>query len=1237
MPKSALWKLTAPCLLIIAAAWATFSFAVGDIADVVLGQANFTYNLADFPSARKLNSPQGVAIDASGNLYVADVENSRVLGWNSAMAFANGSPANLVIGQPDFYSTSCNSSGISASSLCNPVGVAVDGSGNLYVADTDNNRVLEYNTPFGGSFPSAGGSANLVFGQADSFASNTANNGGVSANSLNSPRGVAVDAYGHLYVADTLNNRVLEYADADATAHLVFGQGGSFTSHTENSGGVSANSLNYPNAVALDPSGDLYVADTANSRVLEYDTPLINGTTASLVFGQGGSFTSYTTNYNGVSASSLDFPFGVAVDSSGNVYIADENNNRVLEYNTPLTNGTTASLVFGQGGSFGSTGCNDDTTNGSSTASDLCSPYGVALDATGNLYVADAGNNRVLEYNPPFTSGTTATLVLGQPGFQYSLANFPDQYSLYLPSAVVIDTSATPNHLYVADEINSRVLGWNDVTTFTNGSPADLVIGQPDFYSIASNDGTDPSDLNGVGADSLSYPFGVAVDSSGNLYVADDGNSRVLEYNTPFGGSFPSAGGSANRVFGQGGSPTSTGCNSDTSGGNPTADDLCYPYGVAVDAGGHLYISDYINSRVLEYNTPLTSSTANLVFGQGGSPTSAGCNSDTSDGNPTASDLCKPYGVAVDAGGDLYIADYSNNRVLEYNAPLTNGAAANMVLGQSDFFSGDCNAVSGSSLCSPSGIVADSSSNLWVSDSGNNRVLEYNAGFTTGATANRVFGQDGSFTSSECNFGAASVSAGSLCIPNGVALDSAGNLYVADTNNNRVLDYKRPLSPSSPTATPTAAPTTSMSVTASLSFGNVTIGAAVTKTLTVHNTGTTTPLVISAATSSDSEYALSGTGTCGSIPVTVAPKLSCTLAVAFMPNGIGAHSATLTLRDDATGSPQSVTLSGSGVTTMTVSPTSYAFGTEKDGSLKTKLITVHNDQSISVSLSEGMSGANAGDFQVTGGTCTSTLNAKTSCTLIVTYAPTVTGTESATLTVTDSPDPLGPYTVSFTAAETIPDSISTKKLNFGNVVQTASKTLTITVTNLATEAPITLATPAFGGTNPGDFSISRSSATTCTGSLAAGSSCTYGVTFTPSSEAAESGTLSIGVAQDPNGGPPAVNLSGTGLIPIKVSPTSLSYGTVKQGKKPAKTVTVTNNGGAAVSLTEGITTNTGNPDFSVTGGSCGESLAGGGTSCTYTVTYAPSTTGSESATLGVSAGGDAASPHNVNLSGTGGS
>ena len=1247
MPKSALWKLTAPCLLIIAAALATAS-VTGDNASIVLGQGNFTYNTANPPDAHKLSSPQGVAVDASGHLYIADTANSRVLGWRDETAFTNGSSADLVIGQPDFYSFTSNNGGVSASSLSDPSGVAVDGSGNLYVADKQNNRVLEYNTPFGGSFPSAGGSASLVFGQADSFASNTANNGGLSANSLNYPTGVAVDANGHLYVADWINHRVLEYTAplADTTANLVFGQGGSFTSNSANNGGLSANSLNYPVGVAVDSSGDLYVADSQNDRVLEYNTPVISGATAAnAVFGQGGSFTS--SGCGAATENSLCLPYGVAVDGSGDLYVADEDNNRVLEYNAPLANGASANLVFGQGGSSTSRACNYDTGVLVPSAIDLCGPFGIAVDPTGNLLVADTDNHRVLEYDTPLAPNTTADAVLGQPDFSHKQSNFVDLYSLSSPYAVAIDASATPNHLYVADYSNSRVLAWNDVATFTNGTAADLVIGQPDPYSILCNDGTAFGDVSGLGADSLCYPYGVAVDSSGNLYVADGGNNRVLEYITPFAGSFPSAGGSASLVFGQGGSFISGLCDYDTTDGSSTANDLCYPYGVAVDTAGDLYVADDGNSRVLEYRAPLTNgAAANLVIGQGGNFASDSCDYDTGGGTSTAIDLCAPSGVAVDASANLYVADNGNNRVLEYSAPLTNGAAANLVFGQGgDFASDSCNYDTGGAtstaidLCAPSGVTLDSTGNLWVADQSNSRVLEYNTPLAPNTTANAVIGQD-AFTANDCNLGATSARADSLCYPSGAALNSAGHLYVADTSNNRVLEYNEPLSTSptpTPTATPTPAPPTMTVAPTSLSFGKVPISNSVTKTVTVHNTGKTTSLVISSAALSASEYALSGTGTCGGLPATVAPKSSCTLAVTFTPNEIGAPGATLMLHDNATGSPQTVTLSGSGEATMTVSPTSYAFPSEKDGSRKTKSITVHNYQSTSVSLSESMSGPNAGDFQVTGGTCSSSLGSKAVCTLIVTYSPTATGTESATMTVTDSPDPLGPYTVSFTTAETIPDSISAKKLNFGNVVQTASKTLTITVTNLATEAPITLTTPTFGGTNPSDFSISNTSATTCTGSLAAASSCTYGVIFTPHTEGALSGTLSIGVAQDPNGGPPAVSLSGTGLIPIKVNPSSLSFGTVKQGKKPAKTVTVTNNGGAAVSLSKSITTDTGNPDFSVTGGNCAASLAGGGTSCTYTVTFAPSQTGSESATLGVSADGDAASPHNVNLSGTGGS
>ena len=137
-------------------------------------------------------------------------------------------------------------------------------------------------------------------------------------------------------------------------------------------------------------------------------------------------------------------------------------------------------------------------------------------------------------------------------------------------------------------------------THSANGAPADLVIGQPDFLS---------SGCNATSAASLCKPTGVAVDASGNLYVADGGNSRVLEYTNPFtacAGVFPCVGGPASLVFGQGGSFTSNTCDSDTEDSGSTSIDLCSPIGVAVDASGNLYVADSGNNRVLEYNTPLT-------------------------------------------------------------------------------------------------------------------------------------------------------------------------------------------------------------------------------------------------------------------------------------------------------------------------------------------------------------------------------------------------------------------------------------------------------------------------------------------------------------------------------------------------------------------------------------------------------------------------------------------------------
>jgi hypothetical protein len=344
------------------------------------------------------------------------------------------------------------------------------------------------------------------------------------------------------------------------------------------------------------------------------------------------------------------------------------------------------------------------------------------------------------------------------------------------------------------------------------------------------------------------------------------------------------------------------------------------------------------------------------------------------------------------------------------------------------------------------------------------------------------------------------------------------------------------------------------------------------------------------------------------------------------------RTGTLLISDNTSTSPQHVALSGMGTIDMTVTPATVSIGNVKDGMKVVKTVIVSNKQTNSVSLSEGFSGPNAGDFSITGGSCGASLVAKGTCSILVTFMPTAVGAESATMTVTDSPDSLGPYTVSFSAMATIPESLSATKLVYGIVAQTASKTLSITVTNHAASGPITLTGTSIGGANAGDFAVTGGS---CGASLAASSSCTYAVTFTPSTETAESGSLSIGVAEDPNGGPPAVGLSGTGVTPLKALPASLAFGTIASGHSSVnKTVTVYNYGGATITLSESIS-GTNAADFVPAGGTCGATLAGGGAHCTYLLKFTPSIVGAESATLGVSAAGDAASPHNVSLGGTG--
>lgn len=317
-----------------------------------------------------LSSPTGMAIDLVGNIYIADKTNNRI---RKVMA---GSGIISTLAGTGTVGYSGDGGTANAATLNNPSGVAVDGLGNIYIADAGNNCIRKVIV--------STGIINTIAGTG--IAGFSGDTGLATAAHLHNPSGIALDFSGNIFIADLLNNRIRKIVASSQIITTVAGGGicpsGSFCG---DGGAATAAVLHAPMGITIDASGNIYIADTDNNRIrmVTAETEIIytivgNGLVG--FFGDGGQAT----------AAVLHNPYGVAIDNYGNIYVADNLNNRIRQVAAGIM---IINTIAGNGiGSYAGDG-------GAATVAELHNPYSVAVDGSGNIYVADYNNQRIRRFN----------------------------------------------------------------------------------------------------------------------------------------------------------------------------------------------------------------------------------------------------------------------------------------------------------------------------------------------------------------------------------------------------------------------------------------------------------------------------------------------------------------------------------------------------------------------------------------------------------------------------------------------------------------------------------------------------------------------------------------------------------------------------------------------------------------------------------------------------------------------